>query len=55
MKEYNVIYIFSEVCDCIKANSPEEAKEIAEARLLGDYNPQNDTECYKIEVEEVEQ
>ena len=53
-KEYQVIYKFSDVIDNIEAESKEEAEKIAESRLMSDYNPQNDTTCYDIEVEEVE-
>ena len=52
-KEFNVIYVFSEVCDVIEANNRDEAEEIASDRLTSDLSPKNDTECYKIEIEEV--
>ncbi len=53
MKEYEVIYKFADVIECVEANSLEDAKEKADEMLYGDYNPHNDTKCYDIEVEEI--
>ena len=53
MKDYQAIYKFSDVIETIEAKSLEEAKKIANERLMSDYNPQNDVICYDIEVEEV--
>lgn len=54
MKEYSVIYKFSDVIDTIEAETQEEAERMANEKLLSDYNPQNDTYCYEVEVEEVD-
>lgn len=51
-KEYKICYKFSDVMDVIKAKNKEQAKKQAEEKLLSDENPQNDTYCYEIEVEE---
>jgi len=53
-KHYQIIYKFSDVIDNIEASSQEEAKKIAGKRLTsyaGD--PQIETECYEVEVEEM--
>lgn len=52
-KSFQIIYKFGDVIDNIEAETIEEAKRIANERLMGDYNPQNDTECYDIEIEEL--
>lgn len=55
MKEFEVTYKFSDVIDTIEAETEEEAQKIADERLLTDYNPQQDTTCYEIEVLEIEE
>ena len=55
MKEYTVVYKFDDVVDNIRAESKEKAKVMAEEMLQSDYNPQNDTVCHKIDIEEVKQ
>jgi len=55
-KEYQVIYKFGDVMDTIEADNEGEAKNIADEKLnsLEGY-PKEDTKCYEIEVEEVEE
>jgi len=53
-KEYNVTYKFGDVTDVIEAKSQEEAQAIADERLESDNTPHNDTTCYEVEIEEVE-
>ena len=50
--EFEVIYKFGDVIETIEADSKEEALEKANEKLQSCYNPQNDTVCYEIEVEE---
>jgi hypothetical protein len=55
MKEYTIIYKFSDVIQTITAETKEEATEKAN-KLLEDENtdPIGNTDCYEVEVEEVE-
>ena len=53
MKEYQVIYKFSDVIQGIEAESLEEAQELADGLLEGEQSPQYDTACYEVEVEEI--
>jgi len=48
--KFEVIYKFADVIDHIEANTKEEALEIAKERLISDYNPQNDTQCSAIVI-----
>ena len=53
-KEYEVCYKFSDVIETIEARNQEEADQIADERLeKSKHNPQEDTYCYEIEVEEI--
>jgi len=54
MKTYDVLFKFSDVNIIIRAEDEEEARKRANNLLQSDYNPQNDTYCYDIEVEEQE-
>ena len=54
-KEYNIIYKFSDVMDVIEAESKEEAQKLADARIESEENPHQDTKCYEVEVEDVEE
>ena len=55
MRQFQIIYKFSDVIDNIEAETKEEAERIANERAYnGDEEtcPSNNTECYEIEVEE---
>lgn len=52
-KTYEVIYKFAEVVDTITAKNKLEAEQKANEMLLGDYNPQNDTNCLSIKIKEI--
>lgn len=54
IKEYQLIFKFSDVIVNIDAESKEEAKIRADDMLMSDYNPQNDSVCYDIDIEEVD-
>lgn len=53
-KSYRIYYKFSDVIDYVEAEDEDEARKIADEKLMSDYNPQNDTYCYEIEAEENE-
>jgi hypothetical protein len=52
MKVFKVLYKFSDVSIGIEAETEEEARKIADERLLGEDSPQNDTYCYEMDIEE---
>lgn len=52
-KIFEATFKFSDVIDIIEAESEEEADRLANERLNSDCNPQNDTTCYDIEIEEI--
>ncbi len=53
LKSYNITYKYSDVTGVVEAESQEQAQEIAAYRLESDYKL-DDSTCYEIEVEEVE-
>lgn len=53
-KAFEVIFKFSDVVDTIEAENEEEAERLADEKLKSDCNPQNNTYCYGIEIEEIE-
>jgi len=55
VKEYEIIYKFSDVIEVIKAKDEGEAQNIADERLYSKNNPMTETYCYEIEVEEVKE
>ena len=58
MKKFEVVYKFSDVIDIIEAETLEEAQQEADRRINeGDEeeHPIKDTECYGVEIEEVEE
>ena len=52
MKEYTVLYKFSDVIITVEAESKKEAREISDTRLTND-EIKEDTYCYEVEVEEM--
>jgi len=53
MKEYKITYQFSDVIDNIEAENEEEAKKIANERLVSDSSPKIDTYCFYFDIEEI--
>src|SRR3990167_4727078 len=58
IKQFQIVYKFADVINNIEAETKEEAERIAQDMLdCGDeeVNPIKDTECFEIEIEEVEE
>lgn len=54
MKEYQIIYMFGDITDTIKAKNKEDAEQKANEKLNTDDTPIKDAYVYGIEVEELE-
>jgi len=54
MKEYEVTFKFGDVVITVEAEDEKEAREMAEIRLEND-DLKEDSKCYDIEIEEVEE